>query len=115
MTASGGMTHSASHGSLAKVRNGTSSGTTIPRATTPGAVRVTQSMMGNYAEGTGGGVRTPISSRLASSGHRTGGSVRGSVNGPPSSWKSAMGATASVGTRARSRSGSFGSQDNDQV
>ncbi|CBQ72514.1 related to nuclear distribution protein RO11 [Sporisorium reilianum SRZ2] len=99
-----GMTHSASYGSLAKIR----SGSTLPRSTTPSTVaapRVTQSTMTHYAESTS--TRTPISTRLASS-HRTGSSMRGSVNGPPSSWKSSAAVGAS--TLARSRSGSLGSQ-----
>ncbi|CDU25845.1 related to nuclear distribution protein RO11 [Sporisorium scitamineum] len=98
-----GMTHSASYGSLAKTR----SGSTLPRSTTPSTVaapRVTQSMMTHYADST---TRTPLSTRLASS-HRTASSMRGSVNGPPSSWKSSGVAAAS--TLTRSRSGSFGSQ-----
>lgn len=94
-----GMTHSSSYGSLAKVR----SGSTIPRSTTPSTVaapRVTQSSMTSYGDVTG--VRTPLSTRLASA-HRNGSSVRGSAGGPPSSWKSAVG--------ARERSGSVGSQE----
>lgn len=93
-----GMTHSSSYGSLAKIR----SGSTIPRSTTPSTVaapRVTQSSMTHYGDVSG--VRTPLSTRLASS-HRNGSSARGSVTGPPSSWKSAA---------ARSRTGSAGSHE----
>ena len=99
-----GMSHSSSHGSLAKVR----SGSTLPRSTTPSTIaapRVTQSTMGVYGEVGAGGTRTPLSTRLANS-HRNGSSVRGSVGGgPPSSWKS----SAATGL-SRSRSGSLGSQ-----
>ncbi|KAJ9476252.1 Nuclear distribution protein 1-like protein [Pseudozyma hubeiensis] len=97
------MTHSASYGSLAKVR----SGSTLPRSTTPSTVaapRVTQSSMSHADMSMS--KRTPLSTRLASS-HRNGSSARGSVNGPPSSWKSS-GVPAPVLTR--SRSGSLGSE-----
>ncbi|TKY86567.1 hypothetical protein EX895_004716 [Sporisorium graminicola] len=100
-----GMTHSASFGSLAKIR----SGSTLPRSTTPSTIaapRVTQSTITHYADTTVGATRMPLSTRLASS-HRTGSSMRGSVNGPPSSWKSS---TAAAPTLTRSRSSSLGSQ-----
>ncbi|SAM81565.1 related to nuclear distribution protein RO11 [Ustilago bromivora] len=107
-----GMSHSASYGSLAKVRSGTSSA--LPRATTPSSIaapRVTQSTMSHYGDSSGV-ARTPLSTRLASS-HRNGSSARGSVNGPPSSWKSST-AREMVGSGlTKSRSGSLGSQNND--
>lgn len=100
-----GMSHSASHGSLAKVR----SGSTLPRSTTPSTVaapRVTQSSMTYYGAEASMSKRTPLSTRLASS-HRNASSARGSINGPPSSWKtSAMPAQ----TLSRSRSSSLGSE-----
>uniref|UniRef100_V5EPR2 NUDE domain-containing protein n=1 Tax=Kalmanozyma brasiliensis (strain GHG001) TaxID=1365824 RepID=V5EPR2_KALBG len=99
-----GMTHSSSYGSLAKIR----SGSTIPRSTTPSTVaapRVTQSSMTHYGDVSG--IRTPLSTRLASS-HRNGSSARGSVTGPPSSWKSAAGREVAA---ARSRTGSTGANE----
>lgn len=114
-SANGGIPHSASYGSLAKVRSGTSAGT-LPRATTPSSIaapRVSQTTMSHYGDSSGI-ARTPLSTRLASS-HRNGSSARGSVNGPPSSWKSSA-ARETVGSGlTRSRSGSLGSQNNDLV
>lgn len=116
MSSSSAMTHSASYGSLAKIRSGTSAAAgTLPRATIPSTIaapRVTQSTVSHYATDTSGSVaRTPLSARLASS-HRNGSSARGSISGPPSSWKSAA-PTGAPPTRSlpRSRSGSLGSQD----
>ncbi len=97
-----GMVHSSSYGSLAKIRTGTAAASL--RAATPGD-RVVAAAAAVAAGG--GAARTPLSARLAS-GHRTGSSARGSVNGPPSSWKSTT-ATATTATLSRSRSGSLGS------
>ncbi|SNX84564.1 related to nuclear distribution protein RO11 [Melanopsichium pennsylvanicum] len=126
-----GSSHTTSFGSLAKVR----SGSTLPgRSTTPSSMsvpRVTQSSASQYYNTGAGEIgvkRTPLSTRLANSssstsssssisgsgnvggGHKNASSVRGSVNGPPSSWKSS-GQVLREATLTRSRSGSFGSQD----
>lgn len=108
-----GMAHSTSNGSLAKVRTGTTS--VLPRATTPSSVqppRVTQSTMSQHYDG--GGVRTPLSTRLASA-HRNGSSARGSASasgGPPSSWKSSTGKVlvSAGGGLGRRRSGELGEE-----